>query len=170
MLLGAIWMFWEHFFPQEPDVQVGYESLDVVVEDLHLIHGGKGQRTWELVAIESRYKRHESRISFDQPRITFYNQKDAEQITARAPSGEYLQDKGLAKLWPQVIATYGQTIVHAKRMVFDQKAQTISFRQDVLIEHPHAQATSDQAMIVLNNNQLVLTGNVEVDLDANSFP
>jgi LPS export ABC transporter protein LptC len=170
MLLGGVWVFREHLFPQKPDVQVGYENLDVVVQDLHLVQGGKGQRTWELEAEESRYKRHESRISFDQPMITFYNQKDAEHITARAPCGEYLQDKGLARLWPDVIATYGQTIVHAKRMVFDQKAQTISFGQDVLIEHPHVQATSDQAMLVLKNNQLVLTGNVEVDLDANSFP
>lgn len=166
MLMGAAWMLWDQLFITRPSEHMGYESLDVVVEDLHLIHGGKGQRTWELVAKESRYFRPESRIAFDQPRVSFYNHEYAGEIKASAPFGEYLQDKGLAKLWPKVIATQGQTTVHAKRMVFDQTAQTLSFVQNVVIHHLQTRATSDEAMISLKNNQLILTGNVEVYLDA----
>ncbi|WP_027370150.1 LPS export ABC transporter periplasmic protein LptC [Desulfovermiculus halophilus] len=160
--LPAAWFAWQHFSSPPSSSEMVYEALDVAIADLHLVQGGKGQRTWELTARESRYIRNESRIEFDQPRITFYKQGDAGQIKARAPEGEYLQDAGKAALWPRVTATYGQVTVHSERMVVDRAEETITFTRNVVITHPQSRATSQKATIELNANRLVLTGNVEV--------
>jgi LPS export ABC transporter protein LptC len=165
VLAGTAWIIWTQFSDSSPNLQSVYEDLDVAVEDLRLVQGGKGQRTWELIARHSRYIRDESRIEFDQPRITFYKHDESGPIKARAPRGEYLQDQGIARLWPQVTATYGQTTVHSQRMLFDQKDQEITFESQVTINHPQVNATSNTAVIDLQENQLILTGDVEVEID-----
>lgn len=164
VLAGTAWIIWTQLSDSSSSLQTVYEELDVAVEDLRLVQGGKGQRTWELIARHSRYIRDESRIEFDQPRITFYKQDGSGPIKARAPHGEYLQDQGTARLWPQVTASYGETTVHSQRMLFDQKAQEITFEGQVTIKHPQVNATSNTALIDLQENQLILTGDVEVDI------
>ncbi len=164
VLAGTAWIIWIQLSDSSPSVQKVYEELDVAVEDLRLVQGGKGQRTWELVAQHSRYIRDESRIEFDQPRITFYKHDGSGQIKARAPRGEYLQDQGIARLWPQVTATYGKTTVHSQRMLFDQKDQEITFEGQVTTRHPQVNASSNSAVIDLQENQLIMIGDVEVDL------
>ncbi|MBS3779362.1 MAG: LPS export ABC transporter periplasmic protein LptC, partial [Desulfovermiculus sp.] len=91
-MAGATWFLWEHFTDSSPTIQAVYQNMDVMIEDLRLVQGGKGERTWELQARESRYLREESRIEFDRPRITFYKEEGSPPIRARAPSGEYFQD------------------------------------------------------------------------------
>ena len=157
------WSIWNQFADSSPSVQMVYTNLDVAVEDLHLIQGGEGQRTWELKARQSRYVRDASRLEFDRPRIDFYKDEDSSPIHAQAPSGEYLQDKGVARLWPRVKASFGQNTVHAERMVFDRNRQSLVFQGHVVIDHPQARARSNKARIDLEKNQLVLTGDVEVD-------
>lgn len=164
LLSGGGWIIWNQFSGSSSSLQVVYENLDVTVEDLHLVQGGKGQRTWEVKASESRYIREESRLEFDQPRITFYKQEGSGPIRARAESGEYMQKKKVARLWTRVKATYGQTTVHSQSMLFDQHQQEITFEGQVRIHHPQAQATSQTAVIELQKNQLVLTGKVKVDI------
>ena len=165
-LLGAAWFLWHQLSGTSPSLDTVYESMDVEIKDMHLTQGGRGQRTWELQASESRYIRDESRIEFDRPRITFYKQDQGRKITAEAPSGEYLQDEGTAELWPEVTASYGQITVHSQRMILDQEKQTVTFTQNVRIVHPRSRAVSNRAVIDLEKDRLVLIGNVEVDLDA----
>lgn len=164
VLAGTAWIIWTQLSDSSPSVQKVYQELDVAVKDLRLVQGGKGQRTWELIARHSRYIRDESRIEFDQPRITFYKQDGSGPIKARAPRGEYLQDQGTARLWPQVTASYGQTTVNSQRMLFDQNAQQITFEGQVTTTHPQVNASSNSAVIDLQENQLILTGDVEVEL------
>ncbi|MDZ7758986.1 MAG: LPS export ABC transporter periplasmic protein LptC [Desulfovermiculus sp.] len=170
LLAGAAWLIWDHFSDSTPSIQAVYENMDVTVKDLRLVQGGKGKRTWELKARESRYMREESHIGFDRPRITFYKDEGSPPILVRARSGEYFQDEGIAKLWPRVRAEYGQTTVHSQRMVFVQQEQEITFEGDVVIIHPELQATSQTAVIELDNNRLVLTGQVKVDIHGQNTP
>ena len=170
LLAGATWLLWEHLTDSSPSMQAVYQNMDVTVEDLRLVRGGKGERTWELQARESRYLREESRIEFDRPRIAFYKEEGSAPIRARAPSGEYFQDEGIARLWPEVKAEYGRTAVNSQQMIFVQQDQEITFEGDVVITHPELRATSQKAIIELNNNRLVLTGQVKVDLHGPKNP
>ena len=170
LLLGIAWLVWNHLSDSSPSIQSVYQNMDVMVEDLRLVQGGKGERTWELTARESRYRREESRIEFDRPRITFYKEEGKHPIRARAPSGEYLQDEGIARLWPEVRAEYGQTVVRSRRMLFVQQEQKVTFEDQVVITRPQLQATCQRAVIELENNRLVLTGQVKVNIHGQKNP
>ena len=165
-MTGGAWGLWQRWTGPEPQIQGIYDNLDVAVEDLQLVQGAKGRKTWELQARKSWYERSKGRIEFEQPKIRFFGDKEGVKIQAKAPSGVYLQEQGVAELWPRVHARSGNSTVQARRMIFKRKTQSVLFRDEVVINHPQANATSDRAVFDLQSSEMVLTGHVEVHIYA----
>lgn len=139
-------------------------GLTVSVEDIELVHGAEGQKSWVLTSPKSRYDREKSMIYLDRPRLEFYLDQGQEVMQVQADQGRFDQKEQVASFSAGVKAYYAEMELEASAMQYVEKNGQIFFQGPVLIRHPRMQVRGRQAFFDIELQQVFVQEQVQVEL------
>jgi len=136
-------------------------GVDLLATGVEFSEGEEGSKQWALTADLAKYSQDEGLVLVEKPRITYYMQPDGDQVLVAAVAGEVDQNKNTARLWPEVNATMGESVLKSRDLAYDGKTRVLSLSGGVNIDRPGMLVSAAEARVFLETRRVVAEGEVE---------
>ena len=95
----------------------------------------EGRPVWRLKARSAKYEGNRSVVRVEDVEITYFS-PDNGQLVVESPLGEVRQERGDARLWPEVKARFGENTLTASQLDYNGQDAVVVLTGNVLLEGP----------------------------------
>jgi LPS export ABC transporter protein LptC len=138
--------------------------LTFSLENITMVQGQNGTRSWRLEAEKSDYFKNKSVITLKRPRFTYYMQDKRSDVLVTAERGRFDTSSEQGRFGPGVRAEFQDIVLEAQRMTYREKGKTFVFSDRVRVRKPDMNIRSDKARVDLAQETVTCWGQVEVDV------
>ena len=114
---------------------------------------------WRLKAHSAKYEGNRSVVRVEEVKITYFS-TDNDQLVVESPLGEVRQERGDARLWPEVKARFGENTLTANQLEYDGQGEVVVLTGDVMLDGPQMSCNASRMRFFLANSTIVADNGV----------
>lgn len=145
-------------------------SVDMTFRGVEMVQGQNGTITWSVNATRADYDLKKKTILLYAPDILYSGDQVNGTVRVTAPQGLVDRNKESVRLWPDVSATYGETVVRSEEMVYLEEPRILRFSGNVHLARPDLELAGKRAEVQLESDVLTVEENVAVRIFSSPGP